>query len=167
MDNETLDLFISKVKLLKCDFVTVKGDLILGSDEDLAHLSIISHTEPKFWDLEGIVFRVKDLTKVDGISFDILYKSINQILRQPPTVQILNLQDDEQMKTIMAKKADDGISMININDYIMSINKSLIPLNKSDKLDLNIRDHGNTFSGEYIITRGKNIIKKYYLYLKL
>lgn len=167
MNEELMELFKSKAKLLKCDFVTVMGEYILGTDEHSAHLSLISHTEPRFWDLENRIFEAKDfILSSKLIDFAYLFKTLNWILSHPVVVHKSDLQEDEKFKEIMAKKSSEGMSMINIDGYLLSVNKSLVPLNKSDKLDLNIRDFGNSFSGEFIITRGKNIIKKNYLYIK-
>lgn len=166
--DDIMELFISKAKLLKCDYVTVVGEYIVGTDENSAHVSIMSHTEPEFWNLENKIFETKKFTLSQKfIDFEYLLKHLKFIISHTPIIQKTNLQDNELFKEIMAKKTDEGMSMINIDGYLLSINKSLIPLNKSDKLDLNIRDFGNLFSGEFIITRGKNIIKKNYLYLKI
>lgn len=167
MDNETLDLFINKAKLLKCSYVMALKDCIIGTDEHFAHLSILPHTEPKFWNMENIVFETKDFTVIKDINLLQLVDTVNGLLEYPPSFQFLSLDENETFKEIMAKKADKGMSIMNIGGYLVSINKTLIPLNKSDKLDLYIRDFGSTFLGEYIIKKGKIIIKKYFLYIRL
>ncbi len=167
MDNETLELFIASAKLLKCNYVMALRDCIIGTDEHFAHLTIMPHTNPKFWELENIAFETKQFTVAQNIDFSNLVYKIDEMIKRPVTLYIPSLDENEEFKNIMAKKADEGMSMINIENYLISVNKSLIPLNKSDKLDLYIRDFGDIFCGEYIIKKGKNIIKKYFLYLKL
>lgn len=168
MDIEALGLFMTKAKLLKCNYVMALGNIIIGTDEHFAHLSIMEHTEPKFWKLQNTVFDTKQFTVAEGIDFVYLLDTINNILQTPPTLEVQSLHENETFKNIMAKKADEGMSMFKLGEYLISLNKTLIPLNKSDKLDVNIRDFGNTFCGEYIIRKGKNVvIKKYFLYLKV
>lgn len=172
MDTETLELFISKAKLLKCNYVMCLRNCIIGTDEFFGYCGVITHTEPKFWALENTVFETKQFT----VRRDLKYKfkqliiNVEGLMKIPVTKEFLSLHENEMFREILNRKADDGVAFFKLNDeYLISVNKSLIPLNKSDKLDLFIRDFNNgTFNGEFVIRKGKEVeIKKYFTYLKL
>lgn len=171
---EVFEIFTRLAKPMKCTYATVKGSCIYGTDENFAHLSLIEHTEPLLWEMEGFVIDCTHFTihpeprnvlkAIDHMALAITVIKNNY----PVRVNYLGLQGSEQFMKIMAKKAYEGVSFLNIEGYLMSINKSLIPINKSDKIDLNIRDLDNgNFCAEYIIKKGKNFIYKYFMFLKL
>lgn len=172
MNPETLDLFINIAKILKCDIVMNKGGIIYGTDKDFAHLSKIEHHESKLWELDNVVFesnsftiaidqeqRLRDFENLINTTYSIQFSDVSE--------SFTDLQDNEQFKIIMAKKAAEGISLLKLNDYLLSINKSLIPVNKADKLDLDIFDLGKTFLARFKIKKGKNYVHKYFMYIKI
>lgn len=171
MKSQTMDNFISLSKILKCKYVMVVGSNIYGMDEDFAHLSIISHDDPNLLQVSNKIFNFPDLTLVEDYrAYDIFSKainSINEIRKLNKSIIIENLHEDEKFKSIISKKASEGLTLFNVNGYPLFISKTLIPTNKSDKVALSIIDLGQTFMGEFVIKKGKNTIFKYYNFLKL
>lgn len=80
-----------------------------------------------------------------------------------------NLKDIEDFNIAMKKKAKDGISIIYIDRFPISICNSILPVNKSDNVSLEIYDDNilGSFLAKFIIDKKKFIINKYIRYLYL
>lgn len=159
-------------KVLKCDYVMVSSNAIYGTDINFAHLSFVYHTEPDLFELNNQAFIFKSMEPLDDLSSLKFLQLIDTVLNGYRGYKISldenNLMNNELFLDIMSKKASEGISLMKIENYIFSINKSLLPVNKNDKLRLLIRDiTPHKFLCEFIINKGKMIVYKFYMYAKL
>lgn len=93
-------------------------------------------------------------------------KSNNQ-----PNIFLHDMLQNEMFAECIIKKASEGPSRIIIhNNYIITVYKNLIPINKGDEVSLSIRDIDNeTFMCTFHVNKKKikNIIETNMLYLKL
>ena len=86
-----------------------------------------------------------------------------------PSYRVDDLKSNEEFMSIMAMKSWDGQSLFRLNrKYILTIFTGLIPLNKSDKISLDIYDIDNySYIAKFIINKGKFVINKYVRYFYL
>jgi hypothetical protein len=84
-----------------------------------------------------------------------------------PNYREENLRSNDRFNSIISSKAADGASLFIINNrYMMYIYSGLLPINKSDKVTLDIYDVDNySFLVKFIINKGKFTINKYVKYL--
>lgn len=80
-----------------------------------------------------------------------------------------NLRDIEDFNIAMSKKAKEGMSLIYVDRFPISICSSLIPLNKPDDISLEIYEDNikGSFIAKFIINKKKFIINRYIRYLYL
>lgn len=170
-NEKLLELLKTLAKDLKCDYITVSQNRIYGTDGSFAHLSYIEHTEPDLWNLENIVFYYNDMLPVNKFHKDkmnSLIINLSKFILVEPSIIDTHLGENENLREILNKKASEGLTLFKYGKYIFSINKTLLPLNKNDKLILTIRDiNRSMFLNEFCILKGKKKIYKYYMYMSL
>ena len=66
-----------------------------------------------------------------------------------------NIKEDQDFLNILDKKSKDGATMYKKDKYIMYIFSGLLPINKSDKVNLNIYDIGPYFISNFEILKKK------------
>ena len=173
-----INLLHSLSKEMKCEYVVVRGNIIYGTDENFVHVSYIRHNEIDLWDLQDRYIIAKPLSdgeikEIDDYKifrFMKLLDSFSLILQNIPiSFYYEKVSDREDFKSIINKKAAEGLTKFQLDDdHMMFISKSLVPINKKDNLDINVRDIDNDkFLGEFIISKGKLTIYKSYMFMNL
>jgi hypothetical protein len=86
-----------------------------------------------------------------------------------PDFKIDDLKANEQFNEILAKKSSEGESLFRANNrYIITLYTGLLPVNKSDKIALEIYNvDWRSFISKFMINKGKFIIFKYVSYIYL
>lgn len=111
--------------------------------------------------------------QIEDIMFDnniILYKNLSSALQHVysykynlPIHQIPDLKIYDNFMEIHNSKAARGGNIINIDNFPIFVSPVLHPLNKSDKISLNIYNIDNrSFLTEYIIEKKNNTIYEYF-----
>lgn len=87
-----------------------------------------------------------------------IYNNIPQYNQGLAVKQYDNLRSNEQFESIIARKASDGASSFIIDDYCMILFSRMLPVNKSDKVSLDIMDFDNSFLSVFKISKKKDIV---------
>ena len=74
---------------------------------------------------------------VPPIGLNIIYNMENLLISQP-YLQYDNINNDEDIIKLQSSLSKDGLTMYRKDGYMMTLYKGLLPLNKSDKLNLSI-----------------------------
>lgn len=95
-----------------------------------------------------------------------IYYIYVRMLEQPPICRKRydNLRDNENFENIISMKASDGASSFILDNYCMILFSSMLPVNKSDKVSLEIFDYGSNFISNFKIQKKKDI--ELYIYIK-
>ena len=86
-------------------------------------------------------------------------------------IQYGDITEDPNFQEYKTLKASDGAKIYYPNgnkEHGMYLYSNAIPLNKSDKVELNVCEHGDTFIGNFIVYKKKlNPINVYFRFIKL
>lgn len=183
-NNANLKRLYDMCKVLKGNTVSFYNNRIMSLNSDINPISSISviYTDTQLDIPYGsIKFEVlKNIITEDVITFLPLQSErgikeayILDTFKEPSINNMIYVNEDlrsnEDFNIAMSKKAKDGISLIYIDGFPISICSSLLPLNKSDKIRLEIYNDEvpKTFLAKFIIDKKKYIINKYIRYLYL
>lgn len=198
MNSFTLQLreLIEFAKVLKSDIVYISGNIIYGTDEGFTYLKQIEFINTlnvtmcykqsdmnNFIKLATLDIEYSNNTLYSNIesvqvynevyikSILRLYTAINEIIfNNIPKINVENVRDSNEFEQAIALKSSQGIGMYRVNEeYVLAIFKSLLPINKKDKVSLLITDVDNyRFLSRFTISKPKNInILVDILYLKI
>ena len=175
--NDKITLLHSLAKELKCEYIVVKGNYIYGTDENFVHVTYIKHNEIDLWDFQDkfISYRLLSAGEIEIIDnfkrnkFIQLISNISMLETFPVSTSHTNIDEREDFKAIMNKKAGEGLTNFCLDDkHILFISKSLVPINKKDKLNIDVREvDKNKFLAEFIISKGKMVLHKFYMFMHL
>jgi len=180
-------------KALKCDIIRVKDNIIFGTDSNFVHLKIIGLN--KYHEFPDMLFYLRDLSefmkRIDDISdtettyfdistfidmqykyidvFDNLISSVSRYLNNPISFSDEDLKSNDDFNTINTMKAGDGVGLLKLSEkYILTLYSGLLPINKSDKVMVYIRDIDTyRYLANFTIVKKKFSIDIYFMYLFL
>ena len=115
----------------------------------------------------GVILPIRFPTKYQ---LDELISKIDYINRISANNKVIKYGDvTSELEKVFSMKIADGSYYYNKdNIYFMTLFSGLFPLNKADKIELDIMDLGNTFISKFDIIKKKNIkISIYVHYLKV
>lgn len=180
------------VKAFKCDIILVRSNkTMFGTDTNFTHLRALrTQLNNEFPD---IIFHSRDLsdfmkilqftTETSEIDiskfitihyeykdiFDNLIKTVFHHVFRIISFYNEDLKNNDNFNTIMAMKAADGVGLLKLSErYILTLYNGLLPVNKSDRVDLYIRDIDDyRYLANFMITKKKFSIDVYFMYLFL
>lgn len=199
MDYKEFKLLNKMVKALKCEFIFIMPEGIIGSDKELTTISYIQADTKciKSYELTKDIWselvktveassskETLEYNKVIGKLYAINRIGMNPVLgmwhnlvhemymfcKSTPDINIPDLKADSQFNEFLTYKAKDGKFDYKVDStHIISLFSGLIPVNKSDKLSLEIFDIGNenTFISIFNVNKGFCTVRKYIKYLKM
>lgn len=178
MTNDTL-LNIQKIaKQMKCSFINIYPDRLIGIDANIIPISFVSmvyiNTDTG---LSKIPILYNDLAEgritpthhsMEEYIIDNFYIPAPALLLKSV---ILKDYGEPSIPCLEGKKASDGmVRLIIDNQYPLSISKTLLPTTKADRCDVNIyyRDQ-SSFTAEFVIYKKKDKyeLRKFINYLYL
>lgn len=195
MINIVLDL-IDKGKILKDEVICINNNKIMGSDKYFNYLTVtsvdtntvnINYSQSEMntflKENQKNILQINDDTlytpnskfklNISNVNrtFDKLYNAYLDLCNSDIKFYIENVRD-EQFESAISKKTSEGISLYKIDkEYVLTIFKGLLPVNKKDKVSLKIYDNKyikDIFIANFIIDKGKGVIINVYLsYMKL
>ncbi len=178
-------------KALKCDIIRVRDKTMYGTDNNFVHLRVIkSDLNNKFPDM---IFYSRDLFEfmkllqftpdISDINmskfitihyeytnmFENLIKTVSHHTFRIISFYNDDLKSDDNFNTINAMKAGDGIGLLKLSErYILTLYNGLLPINKSDKVEVCIRDIDDyRYLANFTIVKKKFSIDIYFMYLFL
>ena len=150
---------------LKCIRVNVNRSLnfsLCGKEIKKDFLSTITDTEIVLDKDNYFIYCMNNLSNINsGILIptcnDIvdLYNKINLEAQYSKYTRYENIKEDQQFLDVLEKKSKDGAIMYKKDKYIMFIYSGLLPINKADKVNLNIYDMGAYFISNFEIIKKK------------
>lgn len=182
------------VKGMKCDIVYVYPNRVIGADKEGTSLSEVfcDTGVSESYEIERDVLKLiadksKALVKVDDDPFEpedfinryairrswlgpLEQSDLNMYIimkgNDIPNCRIDDIKADDSFNEIQNKKAADGMTLYKVNKkYILTLYKGLVPVNKSDRVALELYDIDNySFLAKFIINKGKFTINKYLVY---
>lgn len=197
MDIKILQFLFEVAKLVKSPLVYIKGNDLYGVDEQFVYLKhakieneygismAFSHQQMnnflKNVDLNEIKFvgenilyssfdNTLEINNLDLIhNIERMINSINGMLTTSfKKVVVNNIRSIPEFENILTYKSADGIGMFRYDKYVMTLYNNLLPIKKSDKLELNIYDiNDRSFLSNFSIIRKKARIDVYIMYLHL
>lgn len=171
------------VKSMKSKYIAIIKNSIIGYDT-LVDVKVVNTDSsiseyPLYLSLEQLSALASsdaneiDITKLKQSNVSIrLYNKIIQdgiLIPRPVTTEVKNIKNDEVFAEILTAKSSEGLKMYRLDsNHILSIFTGLIPVNKPDKLDLQIININNKcFLVKYIIHKKKWDIEQYILHMYL
>lgn len=198
MDSFTLQFreLVEMTKVLKSDIIYIFGNIIYGTDSNFTYLKQMTFdnvlgisicyeqklmndfiklcTDTIVLDNNVLLSNIERLyINNDAYIRNILEleRKINEmVLVNTNTINVDNVRENSQFEHAISLKSAQGIGLYKINEeYILSIFKGLLPINKSDKVSLSIYDiNDNRFLSRFIVSKPKNkIITVSVMYLKI
>lgn len=198
MDSFTLQFreIIEIAKLLKSDIIYIIGNTIFGTDSNFTYLKQmtfentlginICYEQKLMNDFIKLCTNTITLENNSLMSnIEVLYvnnenhirnivnlnNKINQIvLNNHNSMNVDNARDNQEFENAISLKTAQGIGLYRVSeDYILSIFKGLLPINKKDKTSLSIYDVDyNRFLTRFVISKPKNkVIIVNVMYLKI
>lgn len=198
MDNFTLQFreIIEIAKLLKSDIIYIIGNTIYGTDSNFTYLKQmtfentlginICYEQKLMNDFIKLCTNTITLENNSLMSnIEVLHinnqnhirniveldNKINQIvLNNHNSMNVDNARDNEEFENAISLKTAQGIGLYRVSEeYILSIFKGLLPINKKDKTSLSIYDVDyNRFLTRFVISKPKNkVIIVNVMYLKI
>lgn len=173
-DKENVCIELSK--MMKADFAYFGNcDYGIGCDMNFYVLKIIYFSRDKFnpeidtfidtYEAKNNEYNPFRNAVVEGNLMDIHNRFINTLNGLSPIIIIDNCKDNDSFNEAINKPTKDGTTMYNINEiYRICMFKGLLPLNKADKVALEIYDLGESFIAKFIIRKPKNILIEEYLH---
>ena len=167
---------IKLAKSMKREYIYVTPNYILGTDVNLGTLSIIyTNSDEQYLGtmavLEGRALPDFAECMVPEILLDRFKYLLNvavKVSEMTPALREDITNCESFINTSRDLKADDGAKMFLYDKYIMSNYKSLHPLNKSDKIFMEIYPgEYNTFLAKFTIFKKGYEIHEYIRYLSL
>lgn len=191
MNKDEFLKIIDIVRGMKSKVVNIYPDKIIGSDDDEGSYSLISEVicdtkaTRKYRIHADILKYINSMDNIDNynealsnlsissgyVGIDILEQryitALNMTTRHESDYIVADLKENNDFNEIIAKKAKYGASLLALNNkYVLSIYKGLVPVNKSDKLSLELFDINDTmFIARFAVNKRKFIINKYVQYL--
>ena len=198
MDSFTLQFreIIEIAKLLKSDIIYIIGNTIYGTDSNFTYLKQmtfentvginICYEQKLMNDFIKLCTNTITLENNSLMSnIEVLYinnenhirnivnlnNKINQIvLNNYNNLNVDNARDNQEFENAISLKTAQGIGLYRVSEeYILSIFKGLLPINKKDKTSLSIYDVDyNRFLTRFVISKPKNkVIIVNVMYLKI
>jgi len=192
ISTDDLKKLLEYSKALKCDIIMVKYGIIYGTDNNFVHLKIISDIQYNWSDmlfysrdLSEFMKRINDISDTEITYFDIStfirmqyqYTDVfNDLIHSAiryidNTISFSNedLRKNDNFNEIMTMKAGDGIGLLKLSErYILTLYNGLLPINKSDKVKVYIRDIDDyRYLANFTIIKKKFSIDVYFMYLFL
>ena len=192
ISTDDLKKLLEYSKALKCDIIMVKYGIIYGTDNNFVHLKIISDIQYNWSDmlfysrdLSEFMKRINDISDTEITYFDIStfirmqyqYTDVfNDLIHSAiryidNTISFSNedLRKNDNFNEIMTMKAGDGIGLLKLSKrYILTLYNGLLPINKSDKVKVYIRDIDDyRYLANFTIIKKKFSIDVYFMYLFL
>jgi len=188
--DELIEIF-EYSKALKCDIIRVRNKTMYGTDNNFIHLRVLkSDLNNEFPDM---IFYSRDLfefmkilqstpdTPNINISkfitihyeytniFENLIKNVSHYAFSIISFYNDDLKSNDNFNTINAMKAGDGIGLLKLSErYILTLYNGLLPINKSDKVEVYIRDIDDyRYLANFTIIKKKFSIDVYFMYLFL
>lgn len=112
-------------------------------------------------------FTLKSYIYLQSILDEMISKATS-ILSFIPSVELHNLELNDNFKILLKRKSSYGASHININGYNMYLFKSLFSINSSDTVDIKIYDDRNEFTALFDIRKkGVMTIHQFLRFIKI
>ena len=144
--NNTMYLYKYIKEIIKSDFDSMYDNIFVDGLGVLGHIDSITM-------YDFIIMRSKILQKINIMNYN---------LNNPVNIAISNIQEDEKFQYITTLKSSDGAEPYIIDQrHIITLFNGLIPLLKSDKVDIEIRDGKHMFSIVFIVRKKKYTVNMY------
>ena len=144
--NNTMYLYKYIKEIIKSDFDSMYDNIFVSSLGVLGHVDSITM-------YDFIIMRSKVLQKINVMNYN---------LSKPVNITVSNIQEDEKFQYITTLKSSDGAEPYIIDQkHIITLFNGLIPLLKSDKVDIEIRDGEHMFSIVFIVRKKKYTVNMY------
>ena len=197
MNSFTLQIreLIEFAKVLKSEIIYIIGNMIYGTDSNFTYLKqveyenvleitlcYVQHDMNNFIKAStldivyenGMLYsNVEQIDVTNPIyanNINKLFNAVNMVSLNPIVYHMDNIRGIEDFEYGIALKSTQGIYMYKINEeYILSIFKNLLPINKKDSVSITIRDIDNyRFISRFIIFKPKKVtIQVDIVYLKI
>ena len=197
MNSFTLQIreLIEFAKVLKSDIIYIVGNMIYGTDLNFTYLKQVEYENTlgitlcyKQHDMNNFIkastldivyengLLCSNIEKIDILNpvlannMNNLFNAINNLSIQPVVHHIDNVRGVDEFEYAIALKSSQGISMYRISEqYILTLFKNLLPINKKDTVSLSIRDVDDyRFISRFIISKPKKVtIQVDIVYLKI
>ena len=171
---------IEEAKVLKADIVFISGNTIYGTDSDFNYLKRTEFINDI--NLE-IVYVQKDMVKflkdatdtiiindivIQSNMINMLYvnnpthqlrfmrliNKVNELYSYNDTLFIDNIRANNKFEEAINLKSTQGMKLCIVDNYIISLFKNLLPINKKDVVSLSIKDISDTtFLSTFIIKK--------------
>jgi len=114
----------------------------------------------------GAVVQVLNPFSINEINNKII--RLSYMINNPIIYTNESLQEDDVFQSIISLKTSDGSTIYKIDYiYMMSVFKTLLPINKGDKVLLNIIDIGQErFLSNFTVVKKKNVIINIYYIMR-
>ena len=144
--NNTMYLYKYIKEIIKSNFDPMYDNIFVSSLGVLGHVDSITM-------YDFIIMRSKVLQKINVMNYN-LSKLVN--------ITVSNIQEDEKFQYITTLKSSDGAEPYIIDQrHIITLFNGLIPLLKSDKVDIEIRDGNHMFDIVFIVRKKKYTVNMY------
>ena len=196
INKEELLYLQDSAKILKANYIMVDNNCIYGSDDGLIFLRRIIIENTTNISLLCISYKdfvafIKEIDIGDTITLDdnVLYSNsnnyvycnnINKIYRFREMMNSVNesmfnrichednLKEIDRFNDILAQKSADGMTILNIANNLLSIYSNMLPVVKSDTVELNVYNYRvGTILVHFIIHKKKNINVDIYIPYKI
>lgn len=199
MNRKTLLDIVDLGAALKADTIAIIGNKIIGTDENMTYFKVSDFDNINNYLLIYNVNEMREFLRsisiIDTVSFngcdiassvggrintfnnDKLF-NINSCLSRigcyinsiNPIIENKELKEDDGFNSLLQYKSGNGVGLYKISEeFILSIFKNMLPINKNDYALLNIYDIDSlSFLSKFTIIKKKNIhIRVYIMYRHL
>lgn len=117
-----------------------------------------------YWDSKPIHFNDSTMVRLYLNNYINLYNNFH-----PYITGYNNIDIKSDLEHILTLKAEDKNETLNIdNKYLMTLHKTMLPVNKSDEVRLSIYDNNNSyFTSNFLINKKKFIVDLVILFKKI
>lgn len=171
MKLELLNKLITLINKTKCDIIVIEGNMIYATD---SKYSILKTIEIPYTDiiiatsLDCIKWSIENNQEHPNLFVHYCYTKIHYLINRivqyqqlPMTVNENDIRQNEDFEMINQYKASDGVMIYRTNGYCISIYKSLLNLNKPDKVNIKIYDNILFFLSHFTIIKKDCTINLY------
>ena len=169
LKGNTINFYNNKIMSLDSDINPISSISIIYTDTllDLDYTQCISMEKLKDFYSDVNHDEYIPTQSIEGIKESYILNTFIEPTNNQLIYSIDDLRLIDEFNVAMSKKAKDGITLIYVDRFPISICPSILPLNKSDKISLEIYNDRilGSFLAKFIIDKKKFVINKYIRYL--
>jgi len=176
INNINIDDFINlldTIKLIKSDLVVTTNNLVIGTDIDFNILRTIEFNETfpiTAFNWNEVNYAIKNnlsFNTYDAMIYSNIINKLDNVNQIKSTINpkiYNNVHENDDLINCLSKKAAEGASKFNIDNYLLYIWNGLLNKNKGDKIDIYIYDlSSDLYLVEFIIYKNKKITVHQYV----